>query len=136
MMMRRWIRVLGLFGALVLTDVMTGWVTSRNQTAGVYPADADSIGLPIVNAVVFSLAALPFVVIVGLFSVGRVWRFLKAKSVFIQILIGAAFLFCNLVCLLFAVIGFASWCVENHCYIALSYAVFAIVWLGCLLDDV
>lgn len=76
----RFVLRLSLFAALLITvNVVTGHVINTNFAAGVYPVDADSIGIPLVGTLFASVLSLAMLLPLLLLS-SLDWGFRKATA--------------------------------------------------------
>ena len=117
-----WHRLGIIFGALSLINVTIWFVLDDNQRNGLYPVDADSIGLPIMLTMAESLLAITFFGAICLLQHGinsglRNWH----KSIRVLGLIGVLSLY-GLIGW-FGVTGLGSWWIPHHYLISLSYFV-------------
>ncbi len=109
---------LAIFISIVTTNVTMDFVLQNNQSKGVYPIDADSIGIPIVSGIISSglllLLMLPAVFIPQT----------RKLFIWIQILLLA-------LGGLFAGLNAFGWILPNHYLIAISYllVIMASIWL-------
>ena len=71
--MKRWHRAVALAVALVLINAATQLVIRANLSAGLYPAEADSIGIPIMTTLYLSLALIPWLGIAGALGFAGAW---------------------------------------------------------------
>lgn len=106
-----------MLASLLLANGLLWHVLTTNLAAGIYPPEADSIGIPMMSGFGGSLVALLAVgVAVSLPRRGRVWR-----------LVGGAFaVFATLLALLMAV----AWCSPHHVLAAAGFLTMALasVW--------
>jgi len=130
-----WVKLSVFFGALLLVNCVTWLVTSINQNAGLYPIDADSIGIPIISTVVASLIMLAIFLVVGLLSKNDFLLRLKSKSVARVWAIKLVLLVLYATALLFAVYGVVYWTFPGHYLIAVSYVILFVVLLTGLVSD-
>lgn len=134
--MNRWHKFAFLSIALLLINVATWFITHYNSRNGIYPMDADSIGIPIFGTLFASLLVLPLLLLISFLpTTGFVRRFCSrsigcslAACIMLLLLYGAAGLF--------AVSGIAEWAVPHHYLIAASYSVLFLVLVVFLLYDI
>lgn len=123
--MKRWHRAVALAVALVLINAATQRVIRANLAAGLYPADADSIGIPIMTTLYLSLALSPWLLVLALRP-----RFARARTLFI-----AALVVLYVPALAFALGGIAYWAAPSHYAIALAFGVLLSVLVALAWDD-
>lgn len=128
--MKRWHRILALAVALVLINAATQLVTRANLAAGLYPADADAIGIPITTTLYLSLLFAPWLLLLAVFSRFKVVQ-ARARSV----LVVASLIGLYAPAVLFAGAGIAYWAMPQHYAIAAAYAVLLLVLIGLAADD-
>jgi len=121
--MKRWHRAVALAAALVLINAATQWVIRSNLAAGLYPADADVIGIPIMTTLYLSLALSPWLLVLAL---------LRARG---GTLVIVAFVVLYVPAVAFAVGGIAYWAAPGHYAIALAYGVLLLVLVGLAWSD-
>ena len=133
--MTHWYKLALLIIALLLINVATWFITGVNQRNGIYPMDADSIGIPIVLTLLGSLVVSPLFVLIALLpTAGFVSRFcsrdfgcaIAARVALIVLYVPAG---------LFAVSGVAKWATPNHYLVAASYSVLFLVLIVFLFLD-
>ncbi|MCA6215081.1 hypothetical protein KGA65_00880 [Ideonella sp. B7] len=102
-----------MLASLLLANGLLWHVLSANLDEGIYPPEADSIGIPMMSAIGGSFVALLAVgVAVSLPRRGRVWR-----------LVGSAFaVFATLLALLLAL----AWCSPHHFLAAAGFLTMAL----------
>ncbi len=122
--MKRWHRAVALAAALVLINAATQWVIRSNLAAGLYPADADSIGIPIMTTLYLSLALSPWLLVLAL---------LRARG---GMLVIVAFVVLYVPAVAFAVGGIAYWAAPGHYAIAWAYAALLSVLVALAWNDV
>ena len=114
---------------------MTWLVTLINQENGLYPVDADSIGIPIMFTIHTSLLLTPVLIAISLFPNKLCLIWLRSKNIarliitkiLLLLLYGGAFWF--------AISGFFYWNIPNHHIIALSYLLMAVfLAVGLVID--
>lgn len=130
-----WVKLSVFLGALLLVNCMTWLVTSINQSAGLYPVDADSIGVPIMSTVVASLFMLPIFLVVSLLSKNGFLVGLKSKGTVRVRAVRIGLLLLYATALLFAGYGIAYWTFPGHYLIAVSYLILFVVLLTGLVSD-
>jgi hypothetical protein len=134
--MKGWQRFLVLVAALCTVNLATWIVVTANQGAGLYPADADSIGIPLLGTlfasalVILPLAAIAF--IPQNTRVGVLCARGKPQVVAVYSLLGLMYLLVGL----FALLGFTYWAMTHHYAIGSSYAALLVVLSGFLVGDV
>ena len=110
--------------ALVLINAATQWVIRSNLAAGLYPADADVIGIPIMTTLYLSLALSPWLLVLAL---------LRARG---SMLVIVAFVILYVPAVAFAVGGIAYWAAPDHYAIASAYGVLLLVLVALGWNDV
>lgn len=117
-----WYRLGIIFGSLSLINVTTWFVLDNNQRNGLYPIDADSIGLPIMLTLTESLLVISFFAAI-LFLQNKINSGLRKrhKSIRALGLIGVLSLY-GLIGW-FGVTGLDSWWIPHHYLISMSYLV-------------
>lgn len=101
------------FAAIAVAEMILYWVISSNLEAGVYPVEADSIGIPLFSSLIFAVASLILIVLAILCQLGPKW--LKLLGVLL-------FLASAAITGLFAF----SWASPNHYLITASYGIVSI----------
>jgi hypothetical protein len=129
-----WRRVFALVAALTLINGMTWIVVKENQRNGLYPVEADSIGLPILGTLLISFIVLPVLVSIGLLS-GTQWMHRLRSHSFQNLLPGMILLAFYVIATLFALGGLGYWAVPDHYPIALCYLMLICVLILCLALD-
>ena len=121
--------------ALILINIATWFVTGANQKNGVYPVDADSIGIPIGGTWFHSLLVLPQLFLISfLGSFGFVTQLCSSDNRW-SIAIGFVLLALYVNVSLFAISGVAEWMLPNHYLIAFGYLLlFLVLFIFLLLD--
>lgn len=134
-LLTKWFKLALFFCGLLLVNCMTWLVTSTNQKEGVYPVDADSIGIPIMITIYASLLMVPILFIISLLSNKDVLLRLRVVGVarLAAVKVGLLLLYAS--ALLFTVYGFMYWYNPNHYLIAASYFVLGVVLLAGLVFD-
>jgi len=119
--MRTLRRLLVVFAALLATNATSFFVLSSNQEAGVYPGNADSIGIPIME--MLAVSALIFLLLAGAIYVPK--KGLAGTAVGFLLAVSAATVSTILV---------LSWAIPNHYSIAVasSLVVAISIWLACV----
>ena len=121
--------------ALIFINIATWFVTGANQRSGIYPIDADSIGIPIAGTWFHSLLVLPQLFLISfLGSFGFVTR-LCSRDTRWSIAIGIVLLALYVNVGLFAISGVAEWMLPNHYLIAVGYLLLFLVLVIFLLLD-
>jgi hypothetical protein len=133
--MNRWHKLAFLAMALLLINVATWFITGVNQRNGVYPVDADSIGIPIVGTLFASLVVLPLLLLIGLLPTAGFVRRLCSRGFRWSIAAGAALLVLYVTVGLFAVSGVAEWAIPHHYLIAACYSFLLLVLVAFLFLD-
>ena len=121
--------------ALILINVATWFVTGVNQRHGVYPVDADSIGIPIVGTWVNSLLVLPQLFLIGFLGSFSFVRRLCSRDIRWSIAIGIVLLALYANVGLFAISGVAEWMLPNHYLMAVCYSLLFLVLIVFLFLD-
>lgn len=122
--------------SMILINIATWFVTGANQRNGVYPVDADSIGIPIALTWFHCLLILPqlfFISFLGNFSFVTQ---LCSRDNRWSIVIGVVLLALYVNVGLFAISGVAEWMFPNHYLIAACYSLLFLVLVIFLLFDV
>ena len=135
-MLKSWQRFGLLFAAVILTNLIAWYVLTDNQENGVYPPDGDTIMIPIMEIMLWSLITLPFITVIGwLPNLKFAWR-LFYKSRILSALIGFIVLTIYICALLLGLLGALSWDFSHHYLISLSYILLISIILTCLLLDI
>ena len=121
--------------ALILINVATWFVTGVNQRNGVYPVDADSIGIFIVGTWFFSLLVLPQLFLISYLASFSFVKRLCSRDIRWPIAIGIALLALYASVGLFAVSGVAEWMLPNHYLIAACYSLLSLALIVFLFLD-
>jgi len=121
--MKGWKRTLTLLFALVLVNTVTYVVVVENLHSGLYPVDADSIGIPIMSTLALSALVLPVLVLIGLLPGAQFMVRLCARGLWWRIGVGFFLLVLYVVVALFALDGAGYWAIPNHYPVAASYLV-------------
>ena len=99
--------------AVVFAEVVLCWVITSNLEAGIYPIDADSIGIPLLGSLVYAAASLVLLISAILCTLSQK----------LMVCIGSLFfLAAAVVTGLFAL----YWAVPNHYSITVCYAILSI----------
>ena len=130
--MKRWHRVVALAVGLVLINAATQRVIRANFSAGLYPTDADSIGIPIMTTLYLSLALSPWLLMLAFFSTFQAVRAYCARG---GMLVIAVLVVLYVPALAFALGGIAYWAAPNHYAIAWAFAVLLLVLVALAWDD-
>jgi hypothetical protein len=133
--MNRWHKLTFLAIALLLINVATWFITGVNQRNGIYPVDADSIGIPIVLTLYASLVVVPLLLLIALLPTAGFVRRLCLRGIGWSIATGVMLLLLYVAVGLFAVSGMAEWAIPHHYLIAASYSVLLLVLVIILLHD-
>lgn len=110
------------FGSLSLINVTTWFVLDNNQRNGLYPIDADSIGLPIMLTLTESLVVILFFAAL-LFLQNKINSGLRNRNKSIRVLGLTGVLSLYGLIGWFGVTGLNSWWIAHHYLISLSYLV-------------
>lgn len=108
--------------ALILINVATWFVTGINQRNGVYPVDADSIGIPIMGTWFKSVFVLPQLFLIGFLSDFGFVRELRSRRIAWSIVLGIVLLALYISVGLFAISGMVGWMFPDHYLLAASYS--------------
>ena len=101
------------FTAIAVAEMIFYWVISSNLEAGIYPVEADSIGIPLFSSLIFAAASLILLFLAILCQLGPRWLTLLGALLFLaSAAITAMFAF--------------SWVSPNHYLIAASYGAVSI----------
>ena len=133
--MKRWWRFLALAIAVVLINAVTRVVIERNAFAGAYPADGDSIAIPIFGTLLLSLIASPWLLLIAFFSQIR-----TVRAYFLSGGVGCALVTAGVVALylpaiLLAIGGIEYWAMPRHYEIAVAFGVSVFVLAVLAWDD-
>jgi hypothetical protein len=71
------------FAAIAVAEMILYWVISSNLEAGVYPVEADSIGIPLFSSLIFAVASLILIVLAILCQLGPKWLNLLGVLLFL-----------------------------------------------------
>jgi protein-S-isoprenylcysteine O-methyltransferase Ste14 len=105
--------VIAMLASLVFANGMLLRILNENLVAGLYRTDADSIGIPLMEAVSTSvLIIISIGVSVALPKRSRLWRVIRAVPALFAFLLSLALS--------------ASWCTENHYSIAAAFLAVAV----------
>lgn len=115
------VKIIIFFVAIILVNVMTWLITSINQKAGLYPVDADSIGMPIIFTAGASLFMLSVFIIISLISKKISFFGLKLEGLTRTIAIRIPLLLIYIFSFLLAMYGVVYWSYPGHYSIAASY---------------
>jgi hypothetical protein len=112
-------RLLVVIAALLATNATSFFVLSSNQQAGVYPVNADSIGMPIME--MLTVSALMFLLLAGALFVRK--KRLAGTALGVLLCVSAAALSTSVV---------LSWAIPQHYSIAIagSLPVAISIWLA------
>jgi hypothetical protein len=133
--LKSWQRFGLLIAAVILTNLIAWYVLTDNQQNGVYPHDGDTIMIPIMGIMYWSLIALPFFTIIGwLPSLKFAWR-LFYKNLILSLLIGFTVLAIYISALFLSLLGVLSWAYPHHYLIALSYVLLISIIFICFFLD-
>jgi hypothetical protein len=114
--MKRISAALLVLSALAVADAVLWYVLSSNLASGIYPIEADSIGIPLMEALASSLAVFVCMVLsIALPRRGRVWLVIGALPAVAAVAESMAFA--------------ASWFTPNH---YLAFAAFSLVAAACV----
>lgn len=130
-----WVKLACFLSALLLVNGITWFVTSANQKNGLYPINADSIGIPIMLTVGVSILMLPILIIIGLLQSKSLLTWLKTKGLVRRLVVKIGLLLLYGPVFLFAIYGIAYWYIPGHYSISVSYLVLFVVILICLFSD-
>lgn len=61
------------FTAIAVAEMIFYWAISRNLEAGIYPIEADSIGIPLFSSLIFAAASLILLLLAILCQLGPRW---------------------------------------------------------------
>lgn len=134
--MKAWHKVTLLVLALVLINTATWFVTGMNQRNGVYPVDADSIGIPIIGTWFNSLFVLPQLFLIGLLARLSFVRVLCSRHIGWSIILGILLLALYVSVGLFAISGVVEWMFPNHYLIAFCYLLLLLMLVVLLFLDI
>ena len=107
-------------------------VIRANLSAGLYPADADSIGIPIMTTLYLSLALGPWLLLLALFATFQAVRAYCARA---GTLVIAVLVILYVPAVAFALGGIAYWAAPDHYLIAFAFAVLLLVLVALAWDD-
>jgi len=134
--MKRWQLFILLTTLLILVNIATWAVITLNQSSGVYPVNADSIGIPIIGTTFISMLTLPLITTIcfmplskflkRLCTHGKAWG-IAAAIILLLLYVGVG---------LFAISGIVSWIIPDHYLIAASYLLFLTVLAASFIRDV
>lgn len=124
-----------LFGLLMLVNYATWFVTATNQKAGLYPIDADSIGIPIMLTNVICLLMLPVLLAICGLTNKNMLIGLKSKGHVIRLVVKINLVLLYSIPIALASYGLSYWSHPGHYLIAASYAILLVVFLGYLVVD-
>ncbi len=101
------------FTAIAVAEMIFYWAISRNLEAGIYPIEADSIGIPLFSSLIFAAASLILLLLAILCQLGPRWLTLLGALLFLaSAAITGIFAF--------------SWASPNHYLITASYGTVSI----------
>lgn len=133
--MAKWVKMAFFLSALFLVNGVTWFVTTANQKAGLYPIDADSIGIPIMFTIAACVLMLPILFIISMLPNKRLLNWLNSKGLVRLMIARIGVLSLYALVFLFAAYGFVYWNSPGHYFIAASYLIFIIILLIYLLID-
>lgn len=119
--------------ALILINVTTWFVTRMNQKNGIYPVDADSIGILIMGTWFNSLFILPQLLLIGLLA--SFVRRLRSRNIGWSIILSIVLLACYVNVGLFAISGVIEWMLPNHYLMAVCYSLLLLALIVFLFFD-
>ena len=119
--MRELRRLLVILAALLAANATSFFVLSSNQEAGVYPANADSIGIPVME--MLAVSTLIFLLLASALYVPK--KGLAGTAVGLLLAVSAVAVSSIMV---------LSWAIPNHYSIAIasSLVVAISIWLACV----
>lgn len=106
-----------LLGSLIAANAVLWFVLSNNLAAGVYPPEADSLGIPLMGTAATSLFIyVTLGVALSLPKTRRFWVFLRAIPAALAVLLSLAMTL--------------SWADSNHYLVSLAFAIVTVlcVW--------
>ncbi len=118
-----------------LINIAVWFITDANQRNGIYPIDADSIGIPILLTWFASLFVLPVLLLIGLLPTADFVRRLCSRGIGWSIAVGAVLLILYVIAGLFAIAGVAKWAIPHHYLIAACYFVLVMALVVFLFFD-
>ena len=133
--MKGWYKFALLVLALILINASTWFVTGMNQRNGVYPIDADSIGISIIGTWFNSLFILPQLFLIGLLASFSFVRRLCSRNIGWSIVLGIVLLACYINVGLFAISGVVEWMLPNHYLMAVCYSLLLLMLIVFLFFD-
>lgn len=71
------------FTAIAVAEMIFYWAISRNLEAGIYPIEADSIGIPLFSSLIFAAASLILLLLAILCQLGPRWLTLLGALLFL-----------------------------------------------------
>ena len=119
-------KLIFLIAALVLINGITCAVLSRNQTMGLYPIDADSIGIPVMETILVSFFLLPILIVICALSDQKVQVWLSARNLWSLMAAKGVLALAYSVAFLFTIYGGLYWSDPDHYLIAVGYVVMLI----------
>ena len=134
--MKSWYKFSLLVLALILINIATWFVTGINQRNGIYPIDADSIGIPIVGTCFHSLLILPQLFLIGLLANFSFVRRLCSRNIGWSIVLGIVLLTCYVNVGLFAISGAVEWMFPHHYLMAICYSLLLVMLIVFLFFDI
>lgn len=123
-----------LLGSLLLINFVTWLVTSGNQKDGIYPIDADSIGMPIMFTAFVSLLVAPILLAIGFLLNKDFVERMRSKGLGYLLAVRVALILLYIGAFWFVISGFLHWYFPNHYLISASYLplfvflIVALVW--------
>jgi len=133
--MKKRLKLILLMAAMLLVNATTWLVTTQNQKDGLYPIDADSIGLPIAATVFVSLLLLPALFFISIPS-QYLSMWLRSENRICRIAVRSGFLLFYLIGFLFSIYGFVYWNFPEHYSISVSYLALLLAIVVCLSVDI
>lgn len=131
----KWAKLALFLSALLLINIMTSLITSANQKAGLYPINADSIGIPIGLTLYESIIMLPILFVICLITNKRILIWLQSKDAVFLFAVRIGLLLLYAAAFYFAIYGATYWSLPGHYLIAASYVVLFVVLLISLVFD-
>ena len=120
-------RLLVLLLTLSAIDGTTWAVVVQNQRKALYPVDADSIVIPILDTVILSTLVLPFLLLVWWLPSAAFFDRLRRRGTVGGVCMNGLLFASYLPAVLFGLGGVAYWAVPNHYWIASSYVALLLV---------
>ena len=112
-----------LIAALMLINGITCAVLSRNQAIGLYPIDADSIGIPLVLTILDSLFLLPILIVICALSDQKVRAWLSELNPWYPVAAKGVLALAYSIAFLFTICGGLYWSIPDHYFIVAGYVV-------------